>query len=199
MAWGLGWLAFGGIATSATVLIATRYGLTGAEPTAVVGLVPVLGAAACLWRARREPRQAIAAFAVTALVYTSLTIGPAGAWMARANALPVLVREAHRHAGGHARLGTFTQNTPNIVFYAHGHVEEWTREQPEAAARFLSSGADAVVIVPEHRFADLADRLPAGCRVVGRARPLFLKHDFLLLGTTPPGAPRSAATGSLTR
>ena len=199
MASGLGWLVFGGIATSATVVVATHFGLTGAEPTAVLGLVPVLGAAACLWYARRNQLEAIAAFAVTALVYTSLSVGPAGAWMARANALPVLVREAHRHAGGHARLGTFTQNTPNIVFYAHGHVEEWTRAQPEAAAQFLASGEDAVVIVPEHRFDDLADRMPAGCGIVGRARPLFQKHDFLLLGTTRPVAARNADAGSLTR
>jgi len=56
-----------------------------------------------------------------------------------------------------------------------------------------------VVLVHEHRCADLADSLPAGCSVVGRARPLFQKHDFMLLGTTPLGATRSAATGSLTR
>jgi 4-amino-4-deoxy-L-arabinose transferase-like glycosyltransferase len=199
MASGLGWLAFGGIATAAVVITASFFGLTGAEPAAIVGLVPVAGAIACCWLARREPLESLRAFTITGLVYTALTVGPAGAWMARANALPHLVREAHTHAGGQARLGTFTQNTPNIVFYAHGLVAEWQPGQAEAAAEFLASGDDAVVIVPEHRFDELASRLPEGCGIVGRGRPLFQKHDFLLVGTKKSGAARTAAAGRITR
>ena len=199
LASGLGWLVFGGIATSATIIVATFYGLTGAEPAAAVGLVPVLGAIACLWTARRSSFEPLVALTVTGLVYTALAVGPASAWMARANALPVLVQEAHRHAGGHARLGTFTHNTPNIVFYAHGHVEEWQRDQSQAAAQFLTSGADALVIVPEHHFDDLAGKLPDQCGIVGRARPLFQKHDFLLIGTKKTPADRTADAGNITR
>ena len=111
----------------------------------------------------------------------------------------MLVQDAHRHAGGHARLGTFTQNTPNIVFYAHGHVEEWQQADAEAAARFLASGADALVIVPEQHFDELAGKLPDSCGIVGRARPLFRKHDFLLIGTRKTPADRTATAGSVTR
>jgi 4-amino-4-deoxy-L-arabinose transferase-like glycosyltransferase len=199
MASGLGWLAFGGIATAAVVIVASFYGLTGAEPAAIVGLVPVMGAIACLWLARRGPLESLRAFTITGLVYTALAVGPAGAWMAKANALPHLVREAHTHAGGQARLGTFTQNTPNIVFYAHGLVAEWRPGQAEAAAEFLASGHDAVVIVPEHRFNELAARLPEGCGIVGRGRPLFQKHDFLLVGTKKSGEARTAAAERTTR
>jgi len=199
LASGLGWLAFGGIATAGAVFAASRYGLTGGAPAAVVGLVPIAGAIACLWAARRSRLEPVFVFTVTALVFTALAVGPAAGWLARANALPHLVREAHRHAGGHARLGAIGRNTPNIVFYADGVVAEWQPQAAEAAHAFLATGPDAVVIVPEPHYARLAAALPPGCGVIGRARPLFFKHDYLLVGTTPPPTDRNAAAGRLTK
>jgi 4-amino-4-deoxy-L-arabinose transferase-like glycosyltransferase len=208
MASGVVSLALGGVAVAATVLAATFFGLSGAEPAALVGIVPIVGAVACVWAARRSLPQAVAALTITGLVFTALTVGPASRWIANANALPTLVRQAHDHAGGRARIGVYTQNTPNIVFYAGGHVGDWIRGQTDQALAFLGSGDDAVLIVPEHRFEDLAASLPAGCGIIGRARPMFGKHDSLLVGTRSPGSeaastPRSAAadtsSGSTTR
>jgi hypothetical protein len=54
------------------------------------------------------------------------------------------------------------------------------------------------VIVPEPDYTKLVDRLPAGCEIVGRARPLFQKHDYLLIGA-PKADDRTANAGSLTR
>ena len=199
LASGLGWLAFGGVATSAVVIGATFYGLDGGGPAAVVGLVPIAGAIACFAAARRGRLAPLAVFAATGLVFTSLAVGPAAGWLARANALPGLVREAHRHAGGRARLGAFGRNTPNIVYYADGIVAEWQAGAADDARTFLATGTDAVVIVPEPCYVDLAAVLPPGCGIVGRARPLFQKHDYLLVGTKADDDDRTATTGSLTR
>ncbi|NBV44591.1 MAG: hypothetical protein EBR86_02850 [Planctomycetia bacterium] len=179
-------LALGGVATAATVLVAGAYGLAGAEAAAAVGLVPVAGAAACWWLKERSPRGALAALALTGLVYTSLAVGPAARRIADANALPALVETAHRHAGGTARLATFPQNTPNIVYYARGLVHEWC--DGAAAAAFLRSGPDAVLIVPADRLTTLEPWLPPRTGVVGRGRPLFKDQDFLLVGTQPDSA-----------
>jgi len=141
----------------------------------------------------------LAVFTATALVYTSLAVGPVAGWLARANALPGLVREAHHHAGGRARLGAFGRNTPNIVFYADGIVAEWQAGSAAEAHMFLTTGSDAVVIAPEPCSAELATSLPPGCGIVGRARPLFQKHDYLLFGTKAAGHDRTATTGKLTR
>lgn len=199
LASGLGWLAFGGLATSATVIAATFFGLTGGAPAAIIGLVPVVGAIACFVTARRSRLEPLFIFAATGLVFTALAVGPAAGWLSRANALPMLVREAHRHAGGHARLGAFGRNTPNIVFYADGLVQEWLPGMAADAGAFLATGPDAVVIVPEPSYDELAGRLPAGCEIVGRARPLFQKHDYLLIGAAPAADDRTANAGSLTR
>jgi hypothetical protein len=155
-----------------------------------VGVVPIIGAA-CLWHWRREPLRAIAALAVTGLIYTGLAVGPAAARIAGANALPALVQEAHRHAGGHARLGTFTQITPNVVYYADGHVTAWQEPERDDCIRFLASGPDAVVLVREDDFAALSAGLPEGVGVIGRSRPLFRDHDFLLVGTHSTNGARS--------
>lgn len=189
-------LALGGVATAVTVLVAARYGLAGSEAVAVVGLIPVVGAALCLGLARRSPGQALAALTLTGLIYTPLAVGPAAARIATANELPGLVAAAHRHAGGRARLGTYPQNTPAIVYYAGDTVREWPANAAARAAGFLRSGPDAVLVVPAGRLAALERWLPPGTGVVARARPLFKDEDFVAVGTVRPGA---TAVGSAFR
>lgn len=195
MAAGTASLALGGAITAAVVLAATRFGLIGAEPAAAVGIVPIVGAIA-IWLWRREPMRAVWALCATGLIFTSLAVGPAAARIAAANALPGLVDEAHRHAGGRARLGTFTQITPNVVYYARGHVTAWQEHERDDCLRFLASGADAVVLVRADNLPELEAGLPEGVGVIGRSRPLFHEHDFVLVGshsTDVRGSARQAA------
>ncbi|MFM1997118.1 MAG: Undecaprenyl phosphate-alpha-4-amino-4-deoxy-L-arabinose arabinosyl transferase, partial [Planctomycetota bacterium] len=191
MAAGTASLAIGGVITAAVVVAATRFGLTGAEPAAAVGLVPIVGAIA-IWLSRRDPMRAVWALCATGLVFTSLAVGPAAARIAAANALPGLVDEAHRHAGGRARLGTFTQITPNVVYYARGHVTAWQEHERDDCLRFLASGPDAVVLVRADNLPELEAALPEGVGIIGRSRPLFHEHDFVLVGSHATDAPTSA-------
>ena len=199
LAAGLGWVVFGGIATTATILIASRHGLEGATSAALVGLVPILGAAACWWGARSGRFDPLAAMVGLSLVYTGLAVGPAAARIASANALPRLVEQAHRHAGGTARLSTYGQNTPNVVYYARGHVNEWRPEQSDRALADLASGGDRVLLVTEEGLRKIEPNLPSGTGIVGRVRPLFKDGDFLIIGRTDSPPARQAATESLTR
>ena len=211
---GLGWVVFGGIATTATILVASQHGLAGATSAALVGLVPILGAAACWWGARSGRFDPVAAMVGLSLVYTGLAVGPAAARIASANALPVgpaaariaganalpgLVEQAHRHAGGTARLSTYGQNTPNVVYYARGHVNEWRPEQADRALADLASSGDRVLLVTEEGLRTIEPNLPSGTGIVGRVRPLFKDGDFLLIGRTDSAPARQAATESLTR
>jgi 4-amino-4-deoxy-L-arabinose transferase-like glycosyltransferase len=200
LAAGLGWVVFGGVATVATILVVGRFGVAGATPAALVGLVPILGAAACWWGARSRRFDPLAAMVGLSLVYTGLAVGPAAARIAGANALPGLVEQAHRHAGGTARLSTYGQNTPNVVYYARGHVNEWRPEQADQAIADLSNGESSILLVTEEALRTIESNLPSGTGIVGRVRPLFKDGDFLLIGRTDAPAPRqAAATESLTR
>ena len=196
---GLGWVVFGGIATAVTILVASRHGLDGATSAALVGLVPILGALVCWWGARSGRFDPLAAMVGLSLVYTALAVGPAAARIAGANALPGLVEQAHRHAGGTARLSTYGQNTPNVVYYARGHVNEWRPEQADRALADLASESDRVLLVTEEALQTILPNLPSGTGIVGRVRPLFKDGDFLLIGRTDSPPLRQADTGSLTR
>ena len=190
-------LAFGGVATIATVIIAARYGLPGAEPAAAVGLVPLVGAGACWWLARR-PEAALACFTGTALLYTALAVGPAAGQIATANAIPGFVSGLKGDGDAAARLGTFMIASPNVVFYATGHVNQLVQDDADAAAKFLASGPDAVLLVPADKLARVEAVLPAGYGEVGRSRPMFRAEDVVAIGRVAP-ADRTARGGEVAR
>jgi len=180
-------LAFGGVATIATIVVAARYGLPGAEPAAAVGLVPLVGAGACWWLAtRNRPEAALACFTGTALLYTALAVGPAAGQIAKANAIPSFVSGLKADGDVAARLGTFMIASPNVVFYAGGHVNQIVQDDADAAARFLASGPDAVLLVPADRLARVEAVLPAGYGELGRTRPMFRADDVVAIGRVAP-------------
>jgi len=197
---GLVSLAFGGFATAATIIVVSRHGLPGVETAALVGIVPVLAAIGCGLVARRDPRFAVALFAGAALCFTSLAVGPVGRRLAAANPLPGFVQQLQARAGGAARLGTYLLASPNVVFYSNGHVTQFTTEGDESARRFLHTGPDAVLLVPEDHHAHVADSVPAGFGIVGRIRPAFRNHDVIAIGAlADPPAVRTATAGGPTR
>ncbi|MFM8413912.1 MAG: ArnT family glycosyltransferase [Planctomycetota bacterium] len=197
MATGVAALAFGGIATAATIIAATRFGLPGVEPAAIVGLVPLIAAVACWRLASRRPEAAVACFTAAALLYTALAVGPAAGRIAAANTIPDFVRGLERQ-GDDVRLGTFMIASPNVVFYASGHVNQIVRDDVEAASRFLASGPDTVLLVPADRLEHVQAALPPGIGELGRARPMFRDHDVVALGRIPP-ADRTAGLEGSTR
>jgi 4-amino-4-deoxy-L-arabinose transferase-like glycosyltransferase len=191
MATGLASLVFGGAATAVTVMVAARYGIPGAEAAAAVGLIPIVGAAACWMLAGRRPLEALAAFTATGLVYAALAVGPAQTRLATANTLPRFVQDVQRDRES-ARLGTYLVSSPNVVFYARHPVSQLADGSVEAVAAFFRSAPDTLLLVPEDSFAAVEPALPPGFGVVGRTRPVFRPHDLLAVGRLEERAPRTA-------
>lgn len=197
LAAGLVSLALGGVATAVTIVVAARFGLVGAEPAALLGIVPVAGAAACWLLARDRPRPALTAFATTALVYTALACGPAATWLARANRLPGLVTDLAVDAGP-AGIATYGIGSPGVVFYAGGRTRPVPDDRGDEASRFLASRPGAVLLVPEPRLAELRAALPAGATEIARTRPLFRGEDVVAIGMPGP-ADRAARAPTVAR
>jgi 4-amino-4-deoxy-L-arabinose transferase-like glycosyltransferase len=195
---GLAALAFGGVATAATVLVAARYGVPGAEPAAVVGLVPVVAAIACGLVARRRPWTAVATFTAASLAYAAIAVGPAGWRIAAANTLPGLVRDLHTR-DARLTLGTYLLASPNVVFYADDPVMQIGSTSLDAAREFLESDPSAVLLVPAQHLSDLAPHLPPGCGEVARTRPVFRRHDVVANGRIRDGSARTADIRETTR
>jgi 4-amino-4-deoxy-L-arabinose transferase-like glycosyltransferase len=195
---GLAALAFGGVATAATVLVATRYGVPGAEPAAIVGLVPVAAAIACGLVATRRPWAAVTTFTAAALVYAALAVGPAGWRLASANTLPGFVRDLHTRDAG-LRLGTYLLASPNVVFYADERVAQIGSASIDNAAAFLASDPSAVLLVPAPYLEELAPHLPPGYGEVARTRPVFRRHDVVAIGLTRDTEARTAGIKEVPR
>jgi 4-amino-4-deoxy-L-arabinose transferase-like glycosyltransferase len=198
MAAGLGSLAFGGIATAVTVIVTVRFGLAGAEPAAIVGLIPLVGAVICWRLATTRPLAAVEAFAITALAFTARAVGPAAGWMARANTIPPFVRHLQARDSGGARIGTFMMGSPNVVFYSNGHVNQIIHDDTAAAERFLTANPEAVLLVPDHHLGRIEPVLPAGFGEVGRTRPMFREFDLVAIGRLAP-ADRTARADEVVR
>lgn len=191
MAIGVASLAFGGVATAATVVVAARHGMPGVEAAAAVGLVPILGAAACWALAAHRPLEALATFTGTGLLYAALAVGPAQAQLATANTVPGFVKAIDRDRES-VRLGTYLVSSPNVVFYARRAVTPLGDGSPEAVAAFFRSAPETVLLVPEDCFAQIAGALPPGYGVVARTRPVFRPHDLLAVGRLSEAPPRTA-------
>ena len=198
MAAGILSLAFGGLATAVTVLVTVRFGLAGAEPAALVGLIPLVGSVLCWRLAASRPLAAVQTFAITALVFTAVAVGPAASWMARANTIPAFVQDLQARDGGTARLGTFMMGSPNVVFYYNGHVNQIIQDDAVAAERFLGSSPDAVLLVPDHQLDRVQPLLPPGFGEVGRTRPMFRDFDLIAVGRLP-SADRTARSDEVMR
>jgi len=199
LATGVAFLVFGGAATMATVVLAARHGVPGAEPAAIVGLVPLVGAAACWMLAARRPAAAVTALCVTGLVYSALMVGPAQARIATANTLPGFVRHLRSAGPDASRIGTYQLPSPNVVFYAGGHTTQIRDGDLAGVAAFLASAADAVLLLPERQLDAVRGSLPPGYEVVGRTRPVFRGEDVVAVGRTPRAEPRTAAAPEVTR
>jgi 4-amino-4-deoxy-L-arabinose transferase-like glycosyltransferase len=198
LATGLASLAFGGIATAATIVVVSGYGLPGAEPAALVGVIPVVAAIACWQLARTRPQAALATFTVAALLYTALAVGPAAGWMATANTLPGFVSDLRTRHEGRARLGTFMMSSPNVVFYAGGHVNQICHDDLGAAEQFLGSDPAAVLLVPADRLERVSTVIPAGFGEIGRTQPMFRRQALVAIGRLSP-ADRTAGLEEVTR
>jgi 4-amino-4-deoxy-L-arabinose transferase-like glycosyltransferase len=199
LATGVACLVFGGAATMATVILAAQYGMPGAEPAAIVGLVPLVGAAACWMLARQKPGAAVTALCVTGLVYSALMVGPAQLRIATANTIPDFVRDLRSSTADGPRIGTYQLPSPNVVFYAGGHTTQIRDGDLTGVAAFLASSPDAVLLLPERQLEAVRGSLPAGCEVVSRTRPVFRQEDVVAVGRPARVGPRTAATPEVTR
>jgi 4-amino-4-deoxy-L-arabinose transferase-like glycosyltransferase len=200
MSVGVASLAFGGLAMAATILVGTRHGLTNGSPAAVLGIVPVLGAAACWVLGRSRPLAAVSALVATGLITTALACGPAASWLARANTVPAFVEGLRFLEGRPAPIAAYMVGSPNVVFYAGGRVTRIPDGGVAEAAEFLTAQPDGVLLLSEERLDELSGALPPGWRVVDRARPLFRHHDLLAIRGPATTAPRTArADGEATR
>lgn len=190
---GWGVLAATGVALAIGLpLVAGRWA-AGSEWIGIVGVVPLLAAAAG-WRATvaQRPWQALQSIAtgggLLALALAAIvapTIGRAAtpwAFLAAGNTSPL----ADSLSTG--AVASFRRTPPSIVFYAGGPLP--TLATPGDVARHLASHPDARLIVTSRLIDELSEVIPASHGVVAETHTVSASH-LLLIGPLP--LPRLAA------
>jgi 4-amino-4-deoxy-L-arabinose transferase-like glycosyltransferase len=146
----------------------------GLERWAVLGVFPVLGAAAGAWCLRRRLRGGLVACVIVSAL---LLIGPLAAWgvatLDRYKAPRPLVAEAGAlQRTRDISVGCYDLGRlPSLTFYCQRTVRH--QNTPAEVLEFLQAPAPVYLFLPEPAWRDLAGKVDASCRVVGRHRDMY--------------------------
>jgi 4-amino-4-deoxy-L-arabinose transferase-like glycosyltransferase len=197
---GLASLAVVGVSTIGIALVAggtipapflQGRALPGLSPWAVLGIVPITGAWAGWWCARRRLRGGV----VTATALSAvLFVGSLAAWGGSA----VEAYKAPRFLAGalpadqeerDIRVGSYHYFQPSLVFYCRREVSSLLGEPK--ALEFLRRPLPVYLIVPAVVWQEMEARVQSPHRVLARRRDLYRNYDVVLvtndlLGKEPP-------------
>lgn len=191
VAWGT--MSVAGIGIAIGLAFAASQYLPGDQWLGVIGLIPVIGAVACLIMTESaRPRAAACSLAATAILFAATLFGIGTARADRHQHNHLLLREIASRSDK-PKVAAFGRIEPSWVFYGGRPIRFFPRGQAEAAQSFLESGADCFVITTDF---DLHSLTPNGRVAVLKSVPYFLKNSQLVLvgpsgRTQRPGSPET--------
>jgi 4-amino-4-deoxy-L-arabinose transferase-like glycosyltransferase len=177
-----------GAATAAGVLLAGGalpvkgfHPIAGLAPWALLGLVPVAGAAAA-WRYLRDgrPGGVVAAVSAAAVAFVGgLAAFPALAVEADKAAKPLVADAGALRPDEEVRVGCFDYFQPSLVFYCQREVRQL--DDPAQALEFLRCPLPVYLFCPAERWRELESRAAGPCRLVARRHDLYRNCDVVVV------------------
>ena len=158
----------------------------GLDRWAVLGLIPVAGAAAMAWRLRGGDRRGVvAAMAVAAVAFVACVAAFVPAGMDPYKAPRGLVADARLDDPTRdLRVGSYDWFQPSVVFYAKREVAKLPG--PHAAAEFLAVPTPGYLLIPEPTWRQWIEPLvKAPHRVVARRFDFYRNCDVLVVTNEP--------------
>ncbi len=155
--------------------------LPGLEEWAVLGAVPIAGAAAAWWCVRRQRRLGlIAVLSLTAVVYVGALAGWGAVAVDRYKAARALAGTlVAQQTEAEIRIGCYQYYQPSLVFYSRRLVNRFTEESD--ALEFLRYPIPVYLFVPADTWQSWPEQLKGTCRVLGRHPDLYLGRDVVLV------------------
>lgn len=166
-----------GIVAGLTVMM-QRF-MPSEQPIALLGLIPVGGAAACLalWH-RGNSRQAAIAFSVSATAFSTALFGWALVRIDHYQEAGQISRIVAEHSSGNAQVVTYRVLRPSWVFYARQELQQYT--EAHQAAQAVNEGSRVYLLATEERLPDLQTKLSPHVEVLGRV-PRFLRPGHIVV------------------
>jgi 4-amino-4-deoxy-L-arabinose transferase-like glycosyltransferase len=181
----LGMLVVGGVID--VPFLRTRR-LPGLEEWAIVGILPIFGAAAASWCARRHYRTGlVVCVSGTAILF----VGTLAAWGsvavdAHKAAKPLAQAYQGRHTEPDICIGCYGYYQPSLVFYCHREVHRLTKESQ--ALDWLQSPLPVYLFVSAPAWKDLEAKVQAPHQVVGRHMDLYQGCEVVVVTSIKPRA-----------
>jgi 4-amino-4-deoxy-L-arabinose transferase-like glycosyltransferase len=199
LATAVGGVALVGLGFAGLALVAGRL-FAELTPWAILGLVPLAGAAGMAWALRRGDRGGVVrAAAVAAVAFVALLAALPPAVMDRYKAPKELVRATGvSDPSRDVRLAAYGWLGPSLVFYSGREVKEL--ESPEAIAAFLEVPTPAYLFIPERTWTEWGQVIhyfvKVPWRVAARHYDIAAKCEVLVITNDMSGevAGRGVAT-----
>ncbi len=160
--------------------LAARQFLPGEEWLGLIGLIPLATGVGCLYLVKHNLReQAVLWFAGSAVCLTTSVFAIAAARVDSHQQSHVLLEEVGRRSE-QPHVAAFGVLEPSWVFYLGRPVQEFSGQEPQAAAAFFEQYPDAFIIAPANDWRTLKPYLPVDSEVLAEA-PYFMKNRSLVL------------------
>jgi 4-amino-4-deoxy-L-arabinose transferase-like glycosyltransferase len=170
--------------------IAAHFLLPGEKLIGLIGLVPLIAAAACYVLMRRgELHRAATVFATSAVLLTTLAMGYVSVRVDRYKNDRPLLSMVRDEGDGPKRIASYRHLRSTYSYYAQQRVEEFGT--PEQVADFFAGRSESYLLICDEDLPAVQKELPADVAVLAR-RPRFLKQGDLVLLGRPALAPRVA-------
>jgi 4-amino-4-deoxy-L-arabinose transferase-like glycosyltransferase len=175
-------LASLGVAISLTFALTGGGQFAGLEIWALLGLIPIVAAAAGAWLMRqRQVSGFILAVAVTAVLLLAPLAAFASALFNRYKAPRSLVEQAAAlQQDTDIRIGCFhMEHLPSLNFYVQRNIEHLPEDKD--VARFLGYGLPVFLFLPAEDWQQLEGKLGGSARVVGRHYDMYHQAEYVVV------------------
>jgi 4-amino-4-deoxy-L-arabinose transferase-like glycosyltransferase len=154
---------------------------SGVEMWAVLGLLPLAGAAVTWWCLRHGRRTGmIAGFAASSFAYLAVLAGWGAGALEKHKAPRELVRGLHDNLTAHeVRIGAYQYFQPSLVFYCQREVQKLKSE--DELIEFLTCPLPVYLFMPASVWQQLRPRLAGMCHPLGRRRDLYRNCDVVVV------------------
>jgi 4-amino-4-deoxy-L-arabinose transferase-like glycosyltransferase len=158
--------------------------LPGEAVLGVIGLILVIGGAACLaFHERGRPSRAVATFAATALVFVTSIFGFAVLRVDRHQSSPPLMAQIREDSPGPSQIAAYGFFRPTFVYYA-GHPVSYCTTV-EALQEFAEHAPRPYVITTSDHEDKVRRIWPGELGVMARMPCFFKRADLVVLTPTP--------------
>jgi len=174
-----------GILIAAALPIVAYLYLPGEYAIALLGVIPAIGGAVCLWLLKsRGAQAALRSFAATAVLFMLAGFGVAQLCVDRHQHTARLIDDIRNSSGGQTHIAGFRFFRPSWVFYA-GHEVDHLQDARGALDFLCSPGA--VLITTDAGMRELEPLLPASVTELDRRQKFLARGQIVVLGNRQVG------------